>query len=77
MIGRWGAEQFIAMLYLPKRELVAAAKGISEGLSGAYSCLKDGKTVRPTIQVAVAVLEREPAEAADRTFARLGAFFAK
>jgi GGDEF domain-containing protein len=76
-IGRWGAEQFIATLDLPKRELVAAAKGISGNLSGAYSCLRDGKTVRPTVQVAVAVLDREPAEPPDRTFTRVREFFAK
>ena len=77
VIGRWGGEQFIAMLSLPKRELLAASKGISENLSGAYSCLKDGKTVRPSIHVSVAVLDSEAAEAADRTFARVREFFSK
>jgi GGDEF domain-containing protein len=75
-IGRWGAEQFVAMLALPRRELLAMAKGISEGLSGSYSCLHDGKTVRPSIQVSVAVLEREPTAPTDRTFARVREFFA-
>ena len=74
VIGRWGAEQFMAILGLPKRELLSIARRISESLSGSYSCLNDGKTVRPTIQVSVAVLEREPDEPPDRIFSRVREF---
>jgi GGDEF domain-containing protein len=74
VIGRWGAEQFMAILGLPKRELLSIARRISESLSGSYSCLNDGKTVRPTIQVSVAVLEREPDEPFDHIFSRVREF---
>ena len=47
VIGRWGPEEFVAMLLAKKSEALASAKWITEHLSGAYACLKDGKTVRP------------------------------
>jgi GGDEF domain-containing protein len=74
VIGRWGAEQFVAILALPKREILASAKRISESLSGSYSCLNDGKTVRPNVQVKVAVMDREPDEAPDHVLARIREF---
>ena len=75
VLGRWGPEEFVAKVGLAKREAFAASKWVSENLSGAYSCLKDGKTVRPSLQISVAVVDREPGEAAARTCARIGEFF--
>jgi hypothetical protein len=60
---------------MAKRDAFAILKWITENLSGAYSCLKDGRTVRPTLQVSVAVVDREPGEPPARTCARIGEFF--
>jgi GGDEF domain-containing protein len=75
VIGRWSAEEFVAKTALPKREALAAAKWITENLSGAYSCLNEGKNVRPSLQVAVALADREAGETAERTLGRLAEFF--
>jgi GGDEF domain-containing protein len=75
LIGQWGEEAFIAKVELPKREALAAARRIAEGLSGAYSCLSDGKTVRPSLLVSVAVVERESGEPPVRTLERAKEFF--
>ncbi|MGD0498694.1 MAG: diguanylate cyclase [Bryobacteraceae bacterium] len=76
LIGQWDDEAFIAKVDLPKREAVAAARRVAEGLSGAYSCLRDGRTVRPSLQVSVAVVDRESGEPPTRTLARAREFFA-
>lgn len=75
VLGRWGAEEFIAKAGLAKREALTASKWVAENLSGAYACLKDGKTVRPSLQVSVAVVDREPGEPPQRTSARIAEFF--
>jgi GGDEF domain-containing protein len=74
-LGRWGAEEFIAKLGLAKREAFTVSKWVTDNLSGAYSCLKDGKTVRPSLQVSMAVVDREPGETPQRTSARIAEFF--
>jgi GGDEF domain-containing protein len=56
-VGRWQREQFIAMLDIPNGEAMALAKWISEHLGGAYACLQGGKTVRPSIQLTVGVID--------------------
>jgi len=61
VLGRWGQERFLAIGPSGKDEAVTVAKWIGEHLSGVYACLHEGKTVRPSIQVDAAVLEREPA----------------
>jgi GGDEF domain-containing protein len=45
--GRWGAEEFVIMLSMKKSEALASGKWITEHLSGAYACMKAGKTVHP------------------------------
>jgi GGDEF domain-containing protein len=74
-LGRWGPDEFVAKVGMAKREAFVASKWITENLSGAYSCLKDGKTVRPSLQVSVAVVDREPGEPPQRTCARIAEFF--
>jgi GGDEF domain-containing protein len=74
-IGRWSGEEFVAKTVLPKRGALAAAKWITENLSGAYSCLDEGKSVRPSLQVAAALVDREPGEPAARTLGRIAEFF--
>ncbi len=74
VIGRWSGEEFVAKTALPKREALTAARWITENLSGAYSCLKEGRTVRPALQVSVALVDREAGETAERTLARIAEF---
>jgi len=57
-IGRWSTEEFVAILEGPAGAAIKVAKAIGEQLSGAYSCLLDGKVVRPDLQVRVMVIER-------------------
>ncbi len=73
--GRWAEECFLAKTSLSKTEAMATAKWISENLSGSYACLKDGKSVRPSLQVHVAVLDRASGESAERVLARAAEFF--
>jgi len=75
VLGRWGAEEFVAKANLAKRDAMTTSKWITENLSGPYSCLKDGRTVRPSLQVSVAMVDRQPGEAAQRTCARIEEFF--
>ena len=74
VIGRWGPEEFVAMLLAKKSEALASAKWITEHLSGAYACLKSGKTVRPTVQLTVGVVETAVHEQPERIIERIGLF---
>jgi GGDEF domain-containing protein len=74
VIGRWGAEEFVAILIAKKAEAMASAKWITEHLSGAYACLKDGKTVRPVIQLTVGVVDTASHDTPERIIERVGAF---
>jgi GGDEF domain-containing protein len=73
VIGRWANEEFVAMMSLPVSETTAVAKLISERLSGPYACLLAGKTVRPSLQISVGVVDSEGA-AADRILQRIRGF---
>jgi GGDEF domain-containing protein len=57
VIGRWSHEEFVVILSVERAEASLIGKWISEHLSGAYACLLAGKSVRPSLQVNVAVLE--------------------
>jgi GGDEF domain-containing protein len=59
-IGRWSTEEFVAILDAPELDVPKLARTIGEQLSGTYTCLLDGKVVRPELEVRVAVAE--PAE---------------
>jgi len=74
VIGRWSSEEFVAILDLPKREALTTAKWVSEHLSGSYSCLLAGKTVRPSLQIDVAVVENA-GNTPERLIGRVKAFF--
>jgi GGDEF domain-containing protein len=74
VVGRWSHEEFVAILDLPKREVLTIAKWISEHLSGPYSCLLAGKTVRPSLHIDVAVVENA-GNAPDRRIGRVKEFF--
>lgn len=73
VIGRWGNEEFAAMLSIPAAEATAVARSVGEQLSGAYACLLAGKTVRPSLQLSVAVVDSEGASP-DRILQRVKGF---
>ena len=73
LIGRWAEEEFLVVLCTPKEETMASAKRAAAQLSGSYVCLQGGKTVRPSIQVDVAVLDLTPGEA-ENTLQKIGQF---
>jgi GGDEF domain-containing protein len=75
VLGRWGAEEFVAKAQMAKHKAITASKWVTENLSGPYSCLKDGKTVRPSLQISVATVDRQPGEPPDRTCGRIVEFF--
>ena len=57
VIGRWSTEEFVAILNAPAADAIKIAKAVADQLSGTYSCLLDGKVVRPDLQVRVTVVE--------------------
>jgi diguanylate cyclase (GGDEF)-like protein len=73
IIGRWGYEEFVAMLSIPVSDATALAKAIAAQLSGSYACLLGGKTVRPSLQLSVAVVDGEGATP-DRILERIKGF---
>jgi GGDEF domain-containing protein len=76
LLGRWGAEQFVVVLTGSKAEALASGKWITESLSGPYSCLNNGKAIRPTLQLTVGVVDTAARETPDRILERIGAFLA-
>jgi len=60
VLGRWGEEAFLAIGPHQQAEALNTAKWITERLSGTYTCLQDGKTVRPSLKIEVTVLDRCP-----------------
>lgn len=73
-IGRWGHEEFLAIVRSNKTEALATARWIAEHLSGSYACMQEGKAVRPSLQLTVCIVEHggeSPAKLLDR----IGAFF--
>ena len=74
VIARWGAEEIVVMVNANKPEAVASGKWITEHLSGAYACLNGGKTVRPTLQLNVGVVDTAAGEAVTDVLDRVGIF---
>lgn len=75
MVGRWSEEEFLVFHQSAKNEALIAAKSLTQQLSGAYACVLGGKTVRPTIQTGVAVLEFVPGDQVERTLQKINQFF--
>ncbi|MBV8903340.1 MAG: hypothetical protein JOZ22_06855 [Acidobacteriia bacterium] len=75
IVGCWSKHEFLVMHPAPANEVLIAAKWITQHLSGAYACLQGGKTVRPTVQVAVKVLEFIPGDGAENALEQVGQFF--
>jgi len=72
-IARWSDEGFAAILRSAKPEAMQVAKVLSEQLSGPYACLLNGKAVRPSVQVRMAVLEHDTGHP-DRVLKHAGEF---
>jgi GGDEF domain-containing protein len=70
VIGRWADEEFLAILTMKKSDAMGLANRIAEHLSGAYSCVLNGKTVRPALRLTVAVAD----SAGDRLLERVQEF---
>jgi GGDEF domain-containing protein len=77
ILGCWSKEEFLVVHPAPRNEAQIAAKWVAQHLSGAYACLQGGKTVRPTIQVGVSVLDFSPGKGAERTLEEISRFFTK
>jgi GGDEF domain-containing protein len=74
VIARWGSEEIVVMANITKPEAVASGKWMTEHLSGAYACLNSGKTVRPTLQLNVGVVDTAPGETVAEVLAKVGVF---
>jgi GGDEF domain-containing protein len=74
IIGRWSEEGFIAMLSVEKAEAMASPERVVAHLSGTYSCLERGKTVHPSLQASVVVVENEPGDPPERALKRVQEF---
>lgn len=72
-IGRWSHEEFAVILGVSRSEANSTAKWVAEHLSGSYACLLAGKTVRPSLQISVAVVEVR-GNPPDRLIERVKAF---
>jgi len=72
-LGRWSPEEFIAMIGQP-RDPKSPSRWANPQLSGAYSCLQSGKTVRPSLQVSVGIVDGISTETAERTLDRVKMF---
>jgi GGDEF domain-containing protein len=70
-LGRWSTEEFIALVPEPKDR---AAAWVTDHLSGTYTCLQGGKTVRPSLQVKVGIADSVAREPAERTLERVRQF---
>ena len=57
VVGRWGHEEFLAILHLPRTEAMPIARWATESLSGSYSCLHNGKAIHPELHLSAAVAE--------------------
>jgi GGDEF domain-containing protein len=73
-LGRWSTEEFIAMVSEPRDRTTASGRWVTDHLSGAYTCLQAGKTVRPSLQVSVGIADSVAKEPAERTLERVRMF---
>ena len=72
-IARWSDEGFAAILRAAKPEAMNGAKAIAAQIGGPYACVMNGKTVRPSVQVRMAVVEHDSSHP-DRVLQSAAAF---
>jgi len=73
-LGRWSPEEFVAMIGQPRDPKASPGRWATDHLSGDYSCLLFGKTVRPSLQVTVGIVDSFSRETAERTLDRVKMF---
>jgi GGDEF domain-containing protein len=76
-IGRWNEEEFIALITSPIPAATSLGKAIMESLPGAYACIQQEETVRPSLQVSVGVVESGPQDAPQQLLERVETFFTR
>lgn len=74
VISRWSMEEAVVLAQIKQPEAVSLGKWITEHLSGPYVCLSGGKTVRPTLQLNVGVVDTAPGETQEAILKRIGIF---
>jgi hypothetical protein len=74
-LARWAPEAFVATSELPGSAVMNAVKRLSETLSGMYPGEHEGKNIRLTLHVSVAVVQNEPGME-QRVLDRVRTFFA-
>lgn len=72
--GRWSPEEFIALVAEPRDPKSSTSRWSTDSLSGTYSCLRSGKTLRPSLQVTVGIVDSSSRETADKTLDRVKMF---
>jgi GGDEF domain-containing protein len=77
IVGCWSEEEFLVIHPTTGAGAQAASKWLTGQLSGAYACVQNGKTVRPSVQVSVAVVEYSPKEGSQAALKRVKQFFKK
>jgi GGDEF domain-containing protein len=74
-IARWKEDQFV--VFVPRERLGVQPgvlrKNLAESLPGVYSCMDDGKQVRPSVEVTVCTVDGSPKEPPEQTIARIDA----
>lgn len=77
VLGRWGTDEFVAVFPPPEASVspMAFCRGLLEGLSDPYTCVIEGRTIRPAIDISACVVDtsaREtPAQVLERVEASL------
>ena len=77
VLGRWGTDEFVAVFPPPDASVspMAFCRGILEGLSDPYTCVIEGRTLRPAIDISGCIVDtsaREtPAQVLERVEASL------
>jgi GGDEF domain-containing protein len=72
--GRWSEEEFLAAVAMAKGEAMKLSGTLSNQLAGMYSCLKEGKTVRPSLQVSTGLVEVNAGDGVEEILRRVGSF---
>lgn len=77
-IGLWAEEKLLALIPADSsRSTASVCKVITEHLPGPYACFHDGKTVRPTIDVSVCIVESTAKDTAEQVLERIEMSFAR
>lgn len=70
VVGRWSDEEFIGITLLARQEAVNLATHLADHLAGSYACLQNGRTVHPSVQLRVGVVD-SAGDSPDRILKRI------